>query len=96
MDTVIFLAYYSPEEYEVLLKLANDRKNLDDKWEDWLFQYLKAKASLSDKFEIEEIHIDVKRMHEYFKTKKLKNISKNRSSYVTELGMKMYNQRKNN
>ncbi len=51
--TNVFLAYYSPAEYENLLKLADDRKNLDDKWEDWLFQYLRAKASLSEKYEIQ-------------------------------------------
>ena len=94
--TVMFLAYYTPIEYENLLKLADDRKNLDDKWEDWLFQYLRTKASMPGEFEIEEIHIEVKRMDEYFKTKNLKNISKNRSEYVTEMGMKLHNQRKNN
>jgi hypothetical protein len=92
----VFLAYYSPSEYEVLLKLADDRKNLDDKWEDWLFQYLRAKAGLSNEFEIEEIPLDVKKMDEYFRTKKLKNIGKNRANYVTEMGMKLHNQRNNN
>ncbi len=92
----VFLAYYSPTEYENLLKLADDRKNLDDKWEDWLLQYIKAKSGLSRDFNIEEIHLDVKKMHEYFKTKKLKNTGKSRASYVSELGMKMHNQRKNN
>ncbi len=94
--TNVFLAYYSPAEYENLLKLADDRKNLDDKWEDWLFQYLRAKASLSEKYEIQQINLDVKKMDQYFRTKKLKNISKNRSEYVTEMGMKLHNQRTNN
>ncbi len=94
--TNVFLAYYSPAEYENLLKLADDRKNLDDKWDDWLFEYMKAKAYLSDKYEIEEIHLNVIKMDQYFRTKNLKNISKNRSKYVTEMGMKLHNQRKNN
>ncbi len=94
--TNVFLAYYSPAEYENLLKLADDRKNLDDKWEDWLFQYLRAKASLSEKYEIQQINLDVKKMDQDFRTKKLKNISKNRSEYVSEMGMKLHNQRKNN
>lgn len=93
---VAFLAYYSPAEYENLLELADDRKNLDDKWEDWLFQYLRAKAELSGKFEIEEIHLNVIKMHAYFETRKIKNIGKNRASYVTDLGMNIHNQRKNN
>ncbi len=94
--THVFLAYYSPAEYENLLKLADDRKHLDDKWKDWFFQYLKAKAVLSNEFEIEEIHLDVKKMDEFFRTKKLKNIGKNRANYVTEMGMKLHNQRNNN
>ncbi len=92
----VFLAYYSPPEYENLLKLADDRKNLDGKWEDWLFQYNKAKVYLSRKFEIEEIHLNVNKMDQYFRTKNLKNISKNRSDYVNEMGMKLHKQRKNN
>ncbi len=94
--TVVFLAYYSPEEYVVLLELAADRKSLDDKWEDWLFQYLRTKTSLSAKVGIEEIHVNVKKMHEYFKAKKIKNIGENRANYVRELGMKTHNQMKNN
>ena len=94
--TNVFLAYYSPAEYENLLKLADDRKNLDDKWDDWLFEYMKAKAYLSEKYEIEEIQLNVAKMDQYFRTKKLKNISKNRSEYVTQMGMKLHNQRKNN
>lgn len=93
---VAFLAYYSPQEYEHLLELAEDRINLDDTWEEWLSQYLKSKAELAGKFEIEEIHLDVIKMHAYFETKKLQNIGKNRATYVTELGMKIHNQRKNN
>ncbi len=92
----IFLAYYSPAEYENLLKLADDHKELDDKWEDWVFQYLRTKASLSEEFEIEQINLDVKKMDQYFKKKKLKNIGKNRANYVTKMGMKLHNFRKNN
>ncbi len=92
----IFLAYYSPAEYENLLKLADDRKELDDKWEDWVFQYLRTKASLSKEFEIEQINLDVKKMDQYFRTKRLKNIGENRANYVTEMGMKLHNLRKNN
>ncbi|MEO6288748.1 MAG: hypothetical protein ABIO76_02440 [Ginsengibacter sp.] len=92
----VFVAYYSAAEYENLLKLADDRKNLDDKWEDWLFQYLRARARLSEKFETKQINLDVKKMDQYFRAKKLKNIAKNRSKYVTEMGMKLHKQRKNN
>jgi hypothetical protein len=52
-DLVIFLAYYSPEQYKLLLKLADDLKKLDDKWEDWLLNFLKAKARLQNEFAVE-------------------------------------------
>ena len=93
---VAFLAYYPPAAYENLLEPAEDRKNLDDTWEEWLFPNLKTKAALSGKFEIEEIHLNVIKMHAYFETKKIKNIGKSKATYVTELGMKIHKQRNSN
>ncbi len=94
--TNVFLGYYSPAEYENLLSVADDRKNLDDKWEDWLFEYLRTKAFLSEKYEVEEIHLNVIKMDQYFRMKNLKNISENRFEYITEMGMKLHNQRNRN
>lgn len=65
--TIVFIGYYSPENYKLLLELADDRKKLDDKWEDWLVNFIKAKTSLSRDFTVEEVHLDVKKMDEYFK-----------------------------
>ena len=77
---VIFIGYYSPN-YKLLLELTNDRKNLDDKWEDWLVNFIKLKTSLSNNFTVEEVHLDVRAMHNYFKSKKIKNTSQNRCLY---------------
>ena len=51
---MVLIGYYSKENYELLLELANDRKKLDDKWEDWLANFIKAKTSLSKNFSVEE------------------------------------------
>jgi len=93
---VVFIGYYSPENYKLLLQLANDRKKLDDKWEDWLVNFLKAKTSLSKDFSVEEVHLHVKKMDDYFKSKKMKNTSKNRSQYINEQGANEYNKKMNN
>lgn len=69
-DTIVFLGYYSKEQYLLLLKYANDRKNLDDTWEDWLVNFVKAKSALEKEFTVEDFHVDVQKMNDYFKSKK--------------------------
>jgi hypothetical protein len=93
---VIFLAYYSPEQYKLLLKYADDREKIEDKWEDWLVNYIKAKNDLSKELSLEEFHVDVEKMQNYFKSKKLKNTSKNRAEYVSRAGSKEYERNQNN
>lgn len=93
---VVFIAYYSPEQYQILLNLADDRKKLDDKWHDWLSGYLKLKTHLQGDVIVEDIHIDVQKMHDYFKANKLKNTSRNRAEYVTSEGKKSYEKRPDN
>ena len=93
---MVFVAYYSPEQYEHLLKLADDREKLNDKWEDWLLTFLKLKSYLEKEFIVEDFHIDVCKMHDYFKLKKLKNNGANRANYTREEGMNAYKRRVNN
>ena len=93
-DSVIFLGYYSPEQYQLLLQCASDLKKLDRKWEDWLSGYLKAKIFSSKQYSVEDFHVNVKKMNEYFRSKKLKNNGSNRSRYITEEGLKAYKERK--
>ena len=93
-DSIIFLGYYSPEQYQLLLQCASDLKKSDRKWEDWLSGYLKAKVLLGKQFAVEDFHVDVKKMKEYFRSKKLKNNGENRSRYITQEGMKAYDERK--
>jgi hypothetical protein len=93
---IVFIAYYSQENYKLLLKTADDRKKLDDKWEDWLVNFIKTKSGLSKELTIEEFHIDVQKMNDYFKAKKIKNTSANRVNYVTEVGATEHNMKTNN
>ena len=59
---MVFIGYYSEENYKLLLKLADGRKKLDDKWEDRLVNFIKAKTSSSRDFTVEKVHLDVKKM----------------------------------
>ncbi|HSU49531.1 MAG TPA: hypothetical protein VLJ41_03035 [Segetibacter sp.] len=93
---IVFVGYYSPENYELLLKTANDRKKLDDKWEDWLMNFIKVKTSLSGEFSVEEFHVDVEKMNQYFRANKIKNTSANRAKYIQEVGASELQKRTNN
>jgi hypothetical protein len=93
---VVFIAYYSPEQYQLLLKYADDKKKLDGTWEKWLQHFVRLKTHLQNDFEVEDFPIDVQKMHDYFKSKKLKNNGSNRAAYTSEEGMKSYNRRINN
>lgn len=95
-NMVIFIAYYDPDQYTLLLKCANDRNKLDDKWEDWLLNFIKAKSILEKDFTVEDFHINVEEMNNYFKQRKLKNDSANRSRYTRKKGMESYKTRNNN
>ena len=91
MSTIVFLAFYDKNNYELLLKHADDRKKLDDKWEDWVANFLKAKANFIAEFEVVEYPVDVEIMAKYFNENKLKNTGANRSKYVSEQGAGKYN-----
>ena len=93
---VVFIGYYSQDNYKRLLECADDRSAIDDKWEDWLVNFIKAKAELARKFTVEEVHLDVRKMNDYFKSKKMKNTSSTRSAYINELGRKNYESKMNN
>jgi hypothetical protein len=41
--------------------------------EDWLVNFIKAKAELTREFTLEDVHLDVRKMNDYFKSKKMKN-----------------------
>ena len=43
MEGVVSVAYYSPEQYALLLKLADDRDKLHDTWEGWMAEYARAR-----------------------------------------------------
>lgn len=95
-DLVLFMAFYDAEQYKLLLKYADDRKKLDDKWEDWLINFIQAKNNFQRNFTVEDFYVDVQKMQDYFKSKKLKNTMSNRAEYTRVEGMNAYNRKLNN
>ena len=86
MRTVVSIAYYTREQYELLLKLADDRKELHDTWEGWVGEYIKARTNLEALgAETNKFDVDVQRMADYFKKHKKKNTGETRSAYVSEM-----------
>ena len=86
MQTEVSIAYYNKEQYEQLLKVADDRPNLHDRWEDWLAEYAKARMNLERQgLKVNQFNVDVAQMAKYFKEKREKNTSANRAEYVSRM-----------
>ena len=86
MESVASVAYYSPEQYALLLKLADDRENLHDTWQEWVAEYARARATIeAGGLKTQAFNVDVRQMVEYFKKQGKKNISANRATYVSEI-----------
>jgi hypothetical protein len=52
--------------------------------------FLKLKTFLQGEFVVEDFHVDVQKMHDYFIRNKLKNTSGNRAKYVSAEGERSY------
>ena len=60
VDTVLGIAWYTREQYERLLKLASDRDNLEDTYEEWQATAEKMMVELSKPGVLpRKVHIDV-------------------------------------
>ncbi len=87
------MAYYTPQQYTLLLKHTDDRDNLHDSWKEWFEEFIKTKEKLPGGYEIEDFFVDVEKMDAYFRKNNLLNIGANRATYVKEQGMLAYKKR---
>ena len=84
---MITICFYTPDSYEVLKKIADDKKVLCDTYADWLVEFSKAVKGLKDQgLEVAPININIGELTEWCKKNKLKNTSHSRSQYVAEVG----------
>ena len=69
VDMVLGIAWYTREQYERLLKLANDRDNLEDTYEEWQATAEKMMVQLSKPGVLpRKIHIDVEELAAWCKS----------------------------
>ena len=45
---MVAACFYSKEEYEKLLAIADDRKTMCDTYEEWLYQFMKMKNDMAE------------------------------------------------
>ena len=83
---MIAICFYTPDSYEELKKVADDKKALCDTYADWLVEFSKAVKGIRDQgFEIMPVNINFGELIKWCKQNKLKNISSSRSKYVAEI-----------
>jgi hypothetical protein len=63
VNTILGVAWYTREQYERLLELANDRDNLEDTYEEWQATAEKMMVKLSKPGVLpRKVHIDVEEL----------------------------------
>jgi hypothetical protein len=82
---MIAFCFYTPESYEKLMKVADDKKTLCDTYTDWLVEFSKAVEGLkSQGVEVVPVSINIDELAEWCNNK-IKNTSASRSRYVAEI-----------
>jgi len=79
----VIVPFYLPDQYPMLLEMAEDAELLEEKWEVWYQNYLEFKHKMKKKgIECLELIVDVEEMNNYCIMNDLKNIDINRTLYV--------------
>lgn len=77
------IAYYSREQYEILLKISDDVENMCDTWEEWQGKAIELMNRLSKQgVKVQKIEVYVHQLWYHCSQNGLKNTSATRSQYV--------------
>lgn len=80
------ICFYTPDSYNELKEVADDKQVLCDTYADWLVEFSKAVNGLKDQgMEVVPVNINIAELIKWCKQNKLKNTSSNRSRYVVEI-----------
>lgn len=83
---MVAICFYTPDSYEELKKVADDKKVLCETYADWLVEFSKAVNELREQgLEVEPININISELKKWCKQNNLKNTSSSRSKYVLEI-----------
>ena len=85
VDTVLGIAWYTREQYEWLLKSANDRDNLEDTYEEWQATAEKMMVKLSKPGVLpRKVHINVEELVAWCKSHKRPVDGAARTTFVAD------------
>ncbi|MEO9003526.1 MAG: hypothetical protein ABI288_02265 [Ginsengibacter sp.] len=83
---VVAACFYSPDVYEKLLKISDDRAKMCDSYEDWLVQFMKMKNGLEEQnLSLHPVPVHLEKLVEFCKKNKLLNTGEARSKYASQL-----------
>jgi hypothetical protein len=83
---MVAICFYTPDSYQELKEVADDKKVLCDTYADWLVEFSKAVKGLKEQgMEVVPVNINIGELIKWCKENKLKNTSSNRSKYVVEI-----------
>ena len=78
--------FYSKEEYEKLLAIADDRNTMCATYDEWLFMFMKMKNDMAEQEVIvTPIFIKTAALQKWCKQNKVKNNGSSRARYVLSL-----------
>ena len=84
--------FYSPEDYEKLLEISDDRYSMCDTYAEWLVEFMKMRTGLEEKdMPVSPVRIKMDDLIKYCKENKLKNTGETRSKYASLLAQKLEN-----
>ena len=83
---MVAICFYTPNSYEELKKIADDKQVLCDSYSEWLVEFSKAVSGLKEQgLEAVPVTINMAELKNWCEINKLKNTSSSRSRYVAEL-----------
>ncbi len=83
---MVAICFYTPDSYEELKEVADDKKVLCDTYADWLVEFSKAVNGLKEQgLEVVPVNINIGELKKWCKQNKLENTSSSRAKYVVEI-----------
>ena len=90
---VVGLAWFSRKQWQRLTEVAEDRKELDDRYEQWEQRAVEAMRAIERQGQkVEKVHVEVESLMSWCKEKGLAVNHQSRAEYVTQLMRRRHGQ----
>ena len=88
---MVAICFYTPDSYEELREVADDKKVLCDTYADWLVEFSKVIDGFAQQgLQIVPVKINIGELKKWCKKNKLKNTTSSRAKYVTEISKSLF------